>query len=143
MLLGSLAAGTAAVCYGASQFMARQLVTDQAPPLVTATFALFMGMLVLAAFSHRGIRQDRRALKKGFLLMVLAGLSASAGVGFNYSALGLAPVVIVAPVSAGAPLISLFLAHIFLQRLEKVTLRIWLGAMLVVAGVIMVTLGSV
>ena len=37
----------------------------------------------------------------------------------------------------------LALAHIVLQRMEHITLRIWLGASLVVGGVILITLGSV
>jgi drug/metabolite transporter (DMT)-like permease len=142
--LGTIAAMLAAVCYGSSQFLARQIVTDQdIPPLVVATFALLSGLVVLAALSQSGIRQDRHAPRRGLLLMALAGLTASAGVGFNYSALGLAPVVIVAPVSATSPLISLALAIFFLQRLERITLRIWIGASLIVGGVILVTMGSV
>jgi drug/metabolite transporter (DMT)-like permease len=50
--------------------------------------------------------------------------------------------VIVAPVSSITPLVSLALAHIFLQRLERVTPRIWLGAALVVAGVGIIAVGS-
>jgi len=93
--------------------------------------------------THRGIIKDRRAPRKAFLLMALAGLAASAGVTFNFLALSRAPVVIVAPVSSITPLVSLALAHIFLQRLERVTMRIWLGAALVVAGVVTIAVGSV
>ena len=74
--------------------------------------------------------------------MVLSGIAASSGVAFNYSALSLAPVVVVAPVSSVSPLISLSLAYVFLKQLERITLRIWIGACLVVGGVILVTLGS-
>ena len=142
VLLGSIAAGLAAMAYGSSQFLARYLVTEQAPPLVVATFALMAGMMILASVSAKGLLQDRRAPRRSFLFMALAGLSASAGVAFNFSALGLAPVVVVAPVTSVTPLISLGLAHIFLQRLERITLRIWMGAALVVAGVILITLGA-
>ena len=142
VLLGSIAAGAAAICYGSSQFLGRLLVTEQAPPLVVATFAMLSGTVVLAAASNRSLVRDRRAPRRAWLLMVLAGLASSAGVMFNLFALKLAPVVIVSPVSAVSPLIALGLAHIFLQRLEKITRRMWLGAALVVVGVILVTLGS-
>ena len=142
VLLGSMAAGLAAVAYGSSQFLARYLVTEQAPPLVVATFALMAGMMILASVSARGLLQDRRASRRSFLFMALAGLSASAGVAFNFSALSLAPVVVVAPVTSITPLVSLGLAHIFLQRQERITPRIWAGAALVVVGVILITLGA-
>ncbi len=141
--MGMISSGLAAVCYGSSQFLARKLVTEQAPPFVVATYALMAGMVILAVVTHRGIIKDRRAPRRAFLLMVLAGLATSAGVTFNLLALSRAPVVIVAPVSSITPLVSLALAHIFLQRLERVTLRIWLGAALVVAGVVIIAVGSV
>ena len=140
--LGMIFAIMAATAYGSSQFLARRIVTEHAPPLVVATVALFVGFLVLTALANKNIVKDRHAPRKALLFLVLSGIAASSGVAFNYSALSLAPVVVVAPVSSVSPLISLSLAHIFLQQLERITLRIWIGAFLVVAGVILVTLGS-
>ena len=77
VLLGTVAAIIATMCYGSSQFLARKLVTGQAPPLVVATFSLLAGMLILASVSHRGLVRDRRAPKRAFLLIALAGFSAS------------------------------------------------------------------
>ncbi|MBI4198099.1 MAG: DMT family transporter [Chloroflexi bacterium] len=143
VLLGSFAAILAAVCYGSSQFLARQIVKNQdLPSLVVATFALLTGFVLLSFLSLKNIREDRRAPRKALLLMALAGFAASMGVAFNYTALSLAPVVVVAPISAASPLISLTLANLFLHRLERITLRIWLGAVLVVGGVILVVLGT-
>ena len=107
-----------------------------------ATFSLLAGAIVLAAISHRGVIQDRHAPRRAFILMALAGIASSAGAAFNLFSLNLAPVIIASPVSATSPLISLTLAHFFLRRIERVTPRIWLGAALVVAGVILITLGS-
>ena len=142
VLLGSAAAGLAAVCYGFSQFLARRLVTELAPPLMVATYALLVGLLILATVSHRSLVHDRYAPRRAFLLMTLAGVSATAGATFNLFALSLAPVVIVSPVSAVNPLISLGLAHLFLQRLERITFRIWIGAAMAVTGVIIITFNS-
>lgn len=142
VVLGIIASILAAIAYGFSQFLARQLVTGQVPSLVVATFGLLTGMLVLGALSVRGLVQDRRAPRRAFLLTALAGLCASAGVALSYSALSMAPVVVVAPVTAINPLVSLGLAHLFLQRLERITARIWAGAGLVVVGVVLVTLGT-
>jgi drug/metabolite transporter (DMT)-like permease len=142
VVMGMISSGLAAVCYGSSQFLARKLVTEEAPPFVVATYALLTGMVILGVVTHRGIIKDRRAPRRAFLMMVLAGLATTAGVTFNLLALSRAPVVIVAPVSSITPLVSLALAHIFLQRLERVTPRIWLGAALVVAGVGIIAVGS-
>ncbi len=140
--VGLLAAALAAVCYGFSQFLARQVVTTQAPAMVAATFAPLVGTIVLASLSTKNMVQDRRAPKKAILIMALAGIAASAGVAFNYLALSRAPVVVVAPLTASNPLIVLILVHFFLRRMERVTLRTWLGALLVIGGVILITWGS-
>jgi uncharacterized membrane protein len=39
-------------------------------------------------------------------------------------------------------LISLSLAHIFLTKMESITTKTWVGAILVVAGVTLITIGS-
>ena len=101
VLVGTVAAMLGATCYGSSQFLVRQIVTTHdIPPLIIATYALLFGLIVLTILSQNTIKQDRRAPMRGFIFMALAGLTASVGAGFNYSALGIAPVVIVAPVSA-------------------------------------------
>ena len=141
--MGTISAMLATLAYGNSQFLARKLVAEQAPPLVVTTYALFVGMLVLSILSYRSLARDKRASKKGLLLMALAGATASSGVALTFTALSLAPLVVVSPVVSINPLISLGLAHYFLQRLERITLRIWIGAGLVVAGVTLVTIGSV
>lgn len=142
ILLGIMASVLAAVCYGAAQFLARKVVTGQTPALVATTFSLVAGMVILGMLSARGVAQDRHAPKRDFLFMALAGLLASGGVAALFYALTLAPLVVVSPIAAVNPLVSLALAHLFLQRLEKVTLRIWIGAGLVVAGVVLVALGA-
>ena len=58
-----------------------------------------------------------------------------------YTALARAPVILASPIVATYPLIAMILAHIFLQRLERVTLRMVLGAILVAVGFSFVVLG--
>ena len=142
ILLGSFISLGAAICFGSSQLIEKMLVTSYAPPLVTASFTLFFGMATLGVLAHRGVVQDLRNPKGGLLFTALAGLAGACGVMFNLLALSQAPVIVVAPIGGLNPLISLLLAHLFLQRLERVTWRILLGAMLVVAGVTLITVGS-
>ena len=46
------------------------------------------------------------------------------------------------PVSGTFPLWAILMTHLFLQRLEQVTLRTVLGAVLVVAGVGLIAVGQ-
>lgn len=59
-----------------------------------------------------------------------------------YFALSKAPLVMVSPIFAINPLITLLLAHIFLNKLEKITTRTVLGTILVVSGVSIITLSG-
>ena len=53
-----------------------------------------------------------------------------------------ADVVIVAPILATFPLWTLLLSHVFIARLEQITLRLTLGTLVTVAGVVAVVLGG-
>ena len=50
--------------------------------------------------------------------------------------------VLVAPVAGAHPLVAIVLTHIFLQRLERVTVRTVLGALLVLGGIVLIALGT-
>ena len=139
-LLGSILALGAAISYGSSQYLQKVIVTSYAPPLIGATFALFFGMVILATAVHRHIPTDLKSPRKSLVLMALAGLSSSTGVLFSYLAVSRADLVIVAPVSGVTPLVSLVLTHIFLQRLEKLTWRMVLGALMITGGVMLITI---
>ena len=141
-LLGMASAFGAAMAYGGSQVVGRKVVTEFAPPLVASLFALFFGALVLAILVHRDVPQDIKAPRNSFLFIGLAGVASSAGVLFMFTALSLAPVVVVSPVASVTPLFALVFTHLFLQRLERVTLRIVIGTLLVVFGVALVTIGN-
>ena len=53
-----------------------------------------------------------------------------------------ADVLIVAPILATFPLWTLLLAHILITRLEQITLRLTIGAIVTVAGVVAVAVGG-
>ncbi len=140
--LGILAAFGAALAYGSGQVVARMVVTTLAPPLVTSFFALLFGSMVLAVVIRRDVPQDLKAPRRTFLYITLAGLNSSTAVVLMFTALSLEPVVVVSPVASLTPLFALVFTHLFLQRLERVTLRIVAGTLLVVAGIALVILGS-
>ena len=141
---GYLASLGSAFAYGASALIARKLVEDYSPPLVAGAFSLMFGTLVLAAISHRhALRDVGRVPRRAWVMVALAGCASTWGVVFFYLAINKAPVVLVAPITGTNPLVALVLTHLFLQRLEKVTLRTTLGAVTVLLGVTLIVLGTV
>ena len=143
LILGYAAALGAAASYGTLAVIGRRLVTDyETSPVVVTSVSMVMGTMILGAMFHRHLATDAvGAPRRAWLWVALAGISATWGVGFWYFALSKAPVVIVAPVAGTHPLVSIVATHFFLQRLERVTRRTVAGALLVVAGVAVITIG--
>ena len=142
VLTGVVFAMLAALCYAGTSVIARHLVTGDTKPLVTAFLAALVGISVMTLYSVRDARRDRHAPKRGFALMALAGTAGTAGITTNFFALSHAPVATVAPMLSVNPLFALVLTHLFLQRLERVTRRLWIGAGLVVVGVALIALSN-
>jgi drug/metabolite transporter (DMT)-like permease len=140
--LGYLLSLGAAACYGSTQVIARFLVTGHAPPIVVAAFSFVFGTIYLMAINHRELRRGVRIPGPALVHTLLAGVAAAIGVIGMYFALARAPVVLIAPIVSVNPMITLLLAHLFLQRLERITIRLILGAFLVVGGVVLVIVGS-
>ena len=143
IMLGVVVALVSSFFYGLVSIVAKKIVDDVASPLVAAAFSMAMGTVILAVLFHRHVVEDyARAPRRGWILMALAGLGSTWGVIFWFLALKEAPVVLVTPVTGVFPLVSLLLTHLFLQRLERVTWRIFAGAVLVVVGVGLIAAGG-
>lgn len=142
-LFGYLAAVGAACAYGTMPVLGRVAVTDFTIPLVSATYTMLVGFIVMGLFSAGSIPgMLRNAPRRALLFVAIGGLFMSTGVSFLYLALSKAPVVVVSPVFALNPVVALVLAHFFLQRLERITLPLVLGTFFAVAGVIVVIIGT-
>ena len=140
--LGMVIAVAAAMSYASSQVIARQLVTESVPPLVVSFLSMAFGAGLFAVQGTQDFRKDRGAPRRAFAFMALAGAAGSAASATTVIALSYAPVATISPVVGASPLLSVFLAHRFLRRLERVTLRLWLGVAMVVAGVGIITLSN-
>ncbi|HEX5504469.1 MAG TPA: DMT family transporter [Thermomicrobiales bacterium] len=133
----------AALAYGANAVIISAGLARFGGPLAGATIALAVGLVTmtpLAVVAWRaegaGWRPDRAAV----LFVLASGLSSLFGFGSNIFALSVLPVVVVTPITSTYPLVTVLLVRLFLRRHEQVTRRTALGAVLVVAGVILVTL---
>ena len=143
MMLGYAASIGSAICYGSVAVVGRKVVGEYAPPMVATAFSMAMGMAMVAALFYRDVNIDlSTAPRRAWIMVSLAGVAAAWGISFWYLALDEAPVILVAPLVGVSPLVSIVLTHFFLQRLEKVTMRTVLGALMVVAGAALVTLGN-
>ena len=142
-LFGYLAAAGAACAYGSVPALGRVAVTDFAIPLVSATYTMLVGFIVMGLLSAGSIPgMVRHAPRRSLLLVALGGASMSTGVAFLYLALSKAPVIVVSPVFSLTAVVSLVLAHVFLQRLERITLPLALGTFFAVGGVVVVIIGT-
>lgn len=105
---------------------------------VTATTSFVVSSLTLWI---SGKRKEIFQLNKDCLpFYIAAGVAVSLGMVTIYYALDLGKVTVVIPISSTGPLFALTLSAIFLRDVERVTLRIVLGALLIVAGVLLITL---
>ena len=140
-VIGYALAGAACIAYGASLILAKQVVEDT-PPLLAATLGMTFGLLVLAVISAPDVRRDKGTRKRAWVWAALGGLAAGSGITLMFLAISNAPVVVVAPILAMNPLTAILFSQIFLRGMERLTWRVLLGALLVVAGVIILTLGQ-
>lgn len=143
LVLGYGAALSAALAYGVIPVIGKKLVTGVAEPAATAAYTLLFGTLVFAlAIGARVPRDLRVTPQRALFMVILGGTVMSQGVMLLYFALRYAPAVVVSPIISLNPLLAILLVHLFLQRMERITPRIVLGAALVVAGVIIITVGA-
>ena len=144
-LVGCLAGLTAGAATGASTVLAKQTVSVYDSPLVISALGMLAAMFivvpvvgVIAARSPAVRAFDWRAM--GFV--TISGLSTTVSIVAQIFAVQRADVLIVAPILATFPLWTLLLSHIFIARLEQITLRLTAGAVVTVGGVIAVVLGG-
>ncbi len=144
-LLGYLQALLAAAAYGGGNVIAKELTQAYGSPLMVSAFGLLCGLVLLSPLVGRQAIHDLRASRSapGFVVFTgLSGLAAAAAVISLYYALQRGDVVVVAPVVATNPLVTLLLAHLFVAQLESITRQLVVGTALTVLGVLIVVAGS-
>lgn len=132
----------ASVLGGFSQVLRKYGLGDIPHPVlaaaVTATTSLAVSSGTLWVTSRR--KQILQFNRKSVPFYLAAGAAASLGMASIYSALDLGQVVVVVPISSCGPLFALALSALFLRDVERVTVKILLGALLIISGVLLITL---
>ena len=141
-IVGRAFATAAALCYGTSSVLVKKGLGVLAPPLVGAAIAMLSATMVLSIMETINPESNLRQKKKSAGFLALTGVFSGLGIAFSFLALNQAPVVIVNPFNNISPLFALLFAHLFLGRLEKITMRIILGTTLIAGGAILITMGG-
>jgi len=128
-----------AACFGVVAILRKLGLSQTGPVLgfavnVTTALVAFTVFLVLSG-NRRAMLCQRRNL--GYF--VAAGVAENAGVFLGLMALNLGSVSVVVPLSGVGPLFVLPLSFFFLKGVERLSLRVVLGTVLVVLGVYLVT----
>ena len=135
-----LAAG---ICYGAWSVIAKTaIVSYDIPPIMLAGTAFFFGTLMFAPVLAIGIPRAFNASKRALAMFALAGMCAGVAIMSFSVSLEQGDVTVVTPIVSISPLITLVLVRVFLERLDRVSLRLVLGALLVVGGTVLVVVGD-
>lgn len=131
----------AAFFYGVAAVLTRIGVRDYTSPIVGAAIAFVTGIVIMFPVSARGLKTGLKGNRTGILYLLLSGLLAALGIMAYYAAMTTTPVAVVTSITSANPLATILLAHVFFHHLERITPRVIIGAALVVAGVVVVTIG--
>lgn len=102
---------------------------------VTSATGLLLGLAVLR--SQGGFRALKLS-RRGLVWFFLAGLANTSALLAMFHALSFGPVVVVEPLAATNPVLTILLSAIFLRDLEAVNIRVAAGTVLAVAGSLMI-----
>lgn len=107
--------------------------------LMISSFGGILGFLVIEGFKQKRISLKSMMSPNLYWYVVIALFCASAFY-LNFLALSISRIVVVNPIWQVAPLFVLILSYILLPKLEKITLTLLVGSVIIVVGTIVVLL---
>jgi DME family drug/metabolite transporter len=140
--LGFISIIASSIVYSVVQVLAKSLIGGEVSALAGTLITLGSGSFILLLATIKNFKKNYDVSRHDALWVFIAGALGSNGLMLNFLALERAPVVLITPIIGITPLITLVLAAIFLRELEKLTLRVIFGSIIVVAGVILVVLAN-
>jgi len=130
----------AAILYGVSRVFRRlgmiTVTSYWGGATIMATVSLLFFLVLFAGMQNK---QKPEINKNCLVFFALGGVFGGLGQVATLAAFHLGDVVLVGPVVSATPLFSLLLNFIFLKKLERVTLNIFLGVVLIVSAVALLT----
>jgi uncharacterized membrane protein len=139
-LLDAMFPISAALISAVSQSLRKQALSIIPDPIVAVAVVTTVSLVLLLAFVFATRRAPQLRLERDALLFfVCAALIAAAAQIANFIALGRGELSVIIPLLNTTPLFTVFLSAVFLRNIETVNRRIVLGAVLMVAGVVLIT----
>lgn len=133
----------AGISYGAWSVIAKTAIDDyDIPPLMFASIAFFFGTIMFAPILAYDGPRSFRISKRALAWFALSGVGSGAAIVALSFGLEKGDVTVVAPIVSISPLITLVLVRIFLERMERVSPTLVLGALLIVSGTVLVVVGD-
>lgn len=131
---------TAALISTISQTLRKQALKIIPDPFVAVAVVttVSLTLLLIFAFSTKRAHQFRMP-RQSFGFFLCAALVATVAQVFNFIALGRGQLSVIIPLLNTTPLFNVLFSAIFLRNVETVNLRIAGGALLMVAGVVLIT----
>lgn len=143
-LLGFVFGLLAATSWGTSPILIRKGLEGLPSALWGTAIGLFVAMVIYLIWLtvRRGWLRPTPEIRTALKFQMLAGVGASVGIIGRNVALQLAPVVVIIPLSQTTTLFTLILAPLLLgTKLERVSVRLVIGALLVVGGAVLIVVG--
>jgi uncharacterized membrane protein len=127
----------AAGLYGTSVFLRKLGLNEvQSPILGVMTTSLTSWGIVTLFLTKEGTRRDFISInKKAMVFFLLSGCCTSLAWLSLFYALSMGKVVMVAPLQNSHPLFTVLLSFIFLRKVERVSYKTFIGAILIIAGI--------
>ena len=145
-LLQSLAGLGTAICFSSSSIFIRYGLETIPSPLIGVTIGMVFctfayGLILLIRFWKQTEEEKKISYsRQEILLLLFGGIFLGFGTLSRWIAIDLAPIAIVIGLSGLTVPVVLMLSPILMGRnLENVTVRIWLGAGLVIIGASLIT----
>ena len=146
ILLQSLAGLGTALCFSSSSIFIRYGLETIPSPLIGVTIGMVFctfayGLILLVRFRKQTEEEKKISYsKQGILLLLFGGIFLGFGTLCRWIAIDLAPIAIVIGLSGLTVPVVLMLSPILMGRnLENVTVRIWIGAGLVIIDASLIT----
>ena len=131
------------VFYGAWSVIAKHSLSGHdIPPLAFATLAFLFGTAMFMPLVGRTLPRTVISAPRSALYFLLSGVGSGCAIIFMAFALERGEVVVISPVVSASPLITLVLVWVLLRQMERITLPLVIGALLVVGGVALVAIGD-
>lgn len=127
--------------YGIAAVLTRVGLVNFDSPIVGAGIAFFAGMVIMLPPSVRGLGSGIRGNHSDVIYVTASGVLSAAGIMAYYAAMSTTPVSVVTSITSANPLATILLAHVFFNRMERITKRVVIGAVIVVVGVAVVAIG--